>query len=570
MGRQRSLEWLMHAVHCRGRITAGASGPLDAFVSGEISVEELGPALSALCESSPDDAWEVLALLDQYHRRRLLTADHFRAIKARINRIALMQPPGDIAQEIKADDRRKRQDRIEDAVKPREQPGPVMPGRVLNGRYVIEGVLGRGGKATVFRALDRERADLPEHSQYVAVKVLNPEWSHRPEVITAFRSGFYQAQRLSHPGIINVFDLGCDVDTHFFTMELLEGEVLGRLLERIQPRLLARPQALTIIREVGLALACAHERGIVHGNLKPGHVMILRNGEVRVLDFGGARAGDDVFGLCCLAYELLAGTPPYRCQPARLEGRQKRRPRRISGLSRRQWRTLSAGLAADSEDEPYTLRELLSGLDLDQAAPRLPALDALDTQPAARGRVLLPAVLATLSVLLLAAAFVMRDDLVRMLAPPGSSTPLTERAAEQLPGSDAAAASETNVEPDMATAAPPGSGEIGFAQDTYVVNPGDGAARLVLQRAGGLAGDVAFSWWTEDGTAREGEDFISPGSRSERLRNGEGQVIIFVPVVSDPLRRGSKVFYVQLGDTRGGLRRGEISRAAVIISAAID
>jgi len=219
--------------------TAGACGPLDAFVSGEIGAEDLGPALSALCESSPDSAWEVLALLDQYHRRRLLTADHFHALKARINRIALIQPAGDIAQAVWAGDRQERQEPIKDADELHDRPSPATPGRVLNGRYVIEGVLGRSGMATVFRALDRERSDLPERSQYVAVKVLNPALSQRPEVVTTFRSEFYQAQRLSHPGIVNVFDLGSDGAMHFYTMELLEGEALSRLLERIQPRVLA-------------------------------------------------------------------------------------------------------------------------------------------------------------------------------------------------------------------------------------------------------------------------------------------------------------------------------------------
>jgi len=303
--------------------------------------------------------------------------------------------------------------------------------------------------------------------------------------------------------------------------------------------------------------------------------MVLRNGEVRVLDFGAARTGDDVFGLACLAYELLAGRQPFRRQPATQGRHRARRPQRIPGLSRRQWRTLSAGLESNPGERPCTLREWLAGFDLEQAVPRLPALDTLETQPVARRGLLLPAMLAALSLLLVAAAFVMRDDIARLLPlpdhEPGNDIATVDALPRPVAGvSPAGTAAPPGADTPLAEAAAIGPGEISFAQETYVVNPGDGAARLVLQRSGGLAGEVDFSWWTEEGTAREGEDFISLGSRSERLRSGESQLIVFIPIVSDPLRRSSEVFHVHLGETRGGLKRGKISRAAVIINGAID
>ena len=136
-----------------------------------------------------------------------------------------------------------------------DAPGPT---NVLRGRYVIQEEIGRGGVGTVYRALDRNRAGLPHEQQCVALKVLRDEHARRPEALLALRREFHQAQSLSHPGIVNVFDFDQDEGTHFFTMELLDGESLKALMRRVRPHTLAREAAIRILRQLGDAIAYAH------------------------------------------------------------------------------------------------------------------------------------------------------------------------------------------------------------------------------------------------------------------------------------------------------------------------
>ena len=107
---------------------------------------------------------------------------------------------------------------------------PVRVGSVLRNRYVIEERLGSGGKGTVFKALDRYRADLAEDDRYIAIKILHPNVDDRGDLLAEFRREFYCAQILSHESIVNVYEIDRDGDLDFFTMELLEGELLSSVM----------------------------------------------------------------------------------------------------------------------------------------------------------------------------------------------------------------------------------------------------------------------------------------------------------------------------------------------------
>jgi serine/threonine protein kinase len=274
-------------------------------------------------------------------------------------------------------------------------------GRVLRNRYVLESRLGSGGMGTVFKAMDRYRCDLAEDNQHVAIKFLHEETDSRSEVLSNLRREFYCAQALSHRSIVKVYEMDWDDDVAFFTMELLEGELLSAALERSPP--FSRSYAWAIILEVGDALAHAHARNVVHGDLKPSNIMITNSGELRILDFGASHAPtrkrlstdespkvkltpayaccellegqqadprDDLYALACLSYELLAGMHPFhrrRSTEARDRGLVARRP---PGLTRRQWRTLAMGLSWSREGRSISVRDWVANLTPRKATAR--------------------------------------------------------------------------------------------------------------------------------------------------------------------------------------------------------
>jgi eukaryotic-like serine/threonine-protein kinase len=151
----------------------------------------------------------------------------------------------------------------------------------LADRYIIERELGRGGMATVFLARDLR------HQRQVALKLLDP--SLAAEIGTdRFEREIRLAARLQHPHICSVYDSGAAGDQLWFTMPYVEGESLETRLAR--EGTLPVEEALRIAREAALALAYAHEHGVVHRDIKPANLLLTRDGSVLVADFGIARA----------------------------------------------------------------------------------------------------------------------------------------------------------------------------------------------------------------------------------------------------------------------------------------
>ena len=206
----------------------------------------------------------------------------------------------------------------------------------LGSRYEVQGEVGRGGMATVYRARDRQLG------RTVAIKVLHPELAH---VLGAerFHREVRIAAALQHPGIVPVFESGDEGGILYYTMPLVEGETLRTLLKRETQ--LPLDEALRITREVAEALECAHAHGVIHRDVKPENIL-LAGGHAAVTDFGVARAiteaGEDrlttsglavgtpaymspeqaggaahldartdVYALGCVLYEMLGGEPPF-------------------------------------------------------------------------------------------------------------------------------------------------------------------------------------------------------------------------------------------------------------------
>lgn len=162
-------------------------------------------------------------------------------------------------------------------------------GRVIDGRYEVRERVAAGGMATVYLAFDRRL------ERDVALKVMHPHLEIDPnsrEIVARFRREAKAAARLTHPGIVRVYDQGVDADVSYLTMEYVEGE---NLRERMTHEgTLSLGEALTTLDHVLDALASAHRQGLVHQDVKPENVLIDPEGRPRVADFGLARAVTEV------------------------------------------------------------------------------------------------------------------------------------------------------------------------------------------------------------------------------------------------------------------------------------
>jgi beta-lactam-binding protein with PASTA domain/tRNA A-37 threonylcarbamoyl transferase component Bud32 len=212
--------------------------------------------------------------------------------------------------------------------------------RLLGGRYELDGVVGRGGMAEVYRARDI-RLD-----RIVAIKTLRTDLARDQIFQARFRREAQSAASLNHPSIVAVYDTGEDMATGvpvpYIVMEYVDGRTVRDLLQ--EGHRLLPERSLEIIDGVLRALDYSHQAGIVHRDIKPGNVMVTRNGDIKVMDFGIARAmsdaqatmtqtaqvigtaqylspeqargervdsRSDLYSTGCLLYELLCGRPPF-------------------------------------------------------------------------------------------------------------------------------------------------------------------------------------------------------------------------------------------------------------------
>ncbi len=169
------------------------------------------------------------------------------------------------------------------------------------GRFRVTGELGRGAMGVVYRAED------PALGRPVAIKtvMLTGTEAERAHFEARFLQEARAAGGIQHPAIITIYDVGREGDTAFIAMELLDGRELRDL---IRGGALAPSEGLEIAARVAEALAFAHERGIVHRDVKPGNIMVLADGRVKIMDFGIARLTDPAVKT---ATGMLLGSPRY-------------------------------------------------------------------------------------------------------------------------------------------------------------------------------------------------------------------------------------------------------------------
>lgn len=263
-------------------------------------------------------------------------------------------------------------------------------GTVLKERFLLEELVGHGGMGAVYRARDRRKEEAEDSEPFVALKLLNDEFRQHPDALVALQREAKKAQALAHPNIVTVYDFDRDGVQVYLSMEFLRGEPLDVVIRRRGGGLPAK-EALQIVEHMSRGLAYAHQQGIAHSDFKPGNVFLTAKGNVKVLDFGIARAArvgtggaddrtrfdpttlgaitpayasaemldgqapepaDDVYALACITHELLTGEHPFldsagRKLPANEARRRGLRAPMLKQVPRRVARAIARGLAFD-------------------------------------------------------------------------------------------------------------------------------------------------------------------------------------------------------------------------------
>jgi serine/threonine protein kinase len=292
----------------------------------------------------------------------------------------------------------------------------IAPGKVLDGRYVIESALSFGRCTAIFRARDLQRAAAPTH--FVAVKML---LIATPDSWLQFEHEQQIGQRLSHPRLVKTREMQYDNKLPFFAMDLAEGNTLGELLESTPPR---RAKTQRIIATLVEALEYLHAQHLAHGDLHPDNLIVSSAGEVTLIDYGAANyfgvddnhqhanfiarpdaaqanqstyascqrleglaaePSDDLFSLACIAYELLAAQHPFKRMLATQARAVGYRAAPVPLLQPQQWQSLQNGLAWERENRTATVAQWYASFSGDSdvptaqpavAAPAAPIADA--------------------------------------------------------------------------------------------------------------------------------------------------------------------------------------------------
>lgn len=277
----------------------------------------------------------------------------------------------------------------------------IGPGTKLKDRFVLLERLGQGGMGVVYKAKDLLKVEAQDKNPYVAIKVLTEAFKQYSGSFIALQREASKAQKLAHPNIATVYDFDRDDDIVFMTMEYLQGKPLNRLIKEMKTAPLSTDDALQMIEDLCHGLAYAHQQKLIHSDFKPGNCFLLNDGTVKLLDFGIARAStktgeekentmfdpgklsavtpayatiemfagidpdpkDDIYGLACVAYQLLSGgRHPFNKVAAPKIKELGIKPKPINGLSRSQQKGLLKALSIEKSNRTASVQQFLDSM----------------------------------------------------------------------------------------------------------------------------------------------------------------------------------------------------------------
>ena len=380
---------------------ASLAHAIQTFQKGDLSRNEFLAQVDRALASERGNWQRLKELLGEENTRGLLPPDVYAELQRRVER----PPPEPLPDTDNAETRL----RTMSAVAPARSHGPghdddpdrmKAVGDTLNARFVLEEVIGFGGMGTVYRALDLRKLEASDRKPYIAIKVLNVQFRGHPKSLITLQREAKKAQALAHPNIVTVYDFDRDGSVVYLTMEYLAGRPLSQVLRAPGFNGLPFADVLRIVGGISRALGYAHQQGFVHCDLKPGNIFLTDKGEVKVIDFGIARAfhkpeddaeatvfdpgslggltpayaspemvehrepdpRDDIYGLACITWEMLTGRHPFNRlsgAEARAAGMKLDRPRQ---LGYRQWRALKAALSFDRVARTPSVEAFMQGL----------------------------------------------------------------------------------------------------------------------------------------------------------------------------------------------------------------
>ena len=402
---------------------------IDGLALGMFSIEQVRAGLAAILQEHSDSVTHVQSLLDAALRDGRLSDSDFETLAADIDRLVSEDAPTEWSKGVDEFINEQRAAALQSlgsavqvagANSPRPQtlapdtagpaPEKLGPGVVLRNRFRLESHIEAGSMGEIYKATDFRKLEADSDDPSVAIKVISEKFSRYPNALKALQQEAANGQRLSHPNIVRVFDFDRHGNHFYMTMEWLKGESLVSILNGHRFRPLPFDKGKIILDGMCKGLIYAHKQGVVHADIKPGNIFVTELGEVKLLDFGIARAGhtapggfdpavigahtpaysscevlegqtpneqDDVYSLACIVYRIFAGRRAFSGFTALESESHGREPKPIETLSSGQWQALRRAMAYRREDRTP---DVATFLDEFSSAPRAEPLPHIDEQ----------------------------------------------------------------------------------------------------------------------------------------------------------------------------------------------